>query len=669
MKKSFQILSFILALSVILGLISAGCSHVYDIEEQNDFPIGTDLDPEKNTRTVEEQKLDTFSSDEELLDYIKEHCNHYYSVPTATDDVVYEVAEEVSIPDYFDAVENGWMPADGAKDESTGMNQSASNFDSDTDIYSLDEEIFVDPENPFPDDAVEVSETNLVDANIDEGDIVKTDGEYIYILRNNELITVSAKGEKSEVLSYYKIFSQGEGTADEMYIKGDTAIIVGTVWQLGSSENNFGKPVNGDSSDFSLPHRTNYTMFSAVYVIDISNREKPVETSVTLIEGDLISSRESNGRIYLVSNKYLYLGNEPVIDDITPYVYDTENGFYNVPSTQIIRPVFENVNSNIMTVAFVDYINGGKTETLSVLGSGSDIYMTAESLYIFSNNYNATDIAKYAIGNSLEHVASVSVPGYTATDFSYNEYNGKFRIATTTQNKGKSENNVYVYNERLEKIGELTGLAPHEKIYSVRFSGDVAYVVTFRQVDPLFVIDMSENDPKVLGELKIPGFSTYLHPVGDGLLLGIGNETKDNIYIDYNGYEHISTYTAGIKISLFDVSDPYSPKEIAVANMVGGEYANAEALHNHKAFTYSKLENTGYFAIDADGANGFVCVTVENGDLSCELVFPENNGHYGYNSYSSRVCFIGDTLYFYQYNRITVFDRETCEEIATVTIK
>ena len=103
--------------------------------------------------------------------------------------------------------------------------------------------------------------------------------------------------------------------------------------------------------------------------------------------------------------------------------------------------------------------------------------------------------------------------------------------------------------------------------------------------------------------------------------------------------------------------------------MVGGEYANAEALYNHKAFTYSKLENTGYFAIDANGDNGFVCVEVVDGALSCELVFPENNGYYGYNSYSSRVCFVGDMLYFYQYNRITVFDRETCEELTTVTIK
>ncbi len=650
MKKNIQILSLIIALSVIFGLISAGCSYVYDLDEHPENKI---TDPKKEKRTIDNSKLDTFSGDEELLEYIREHCEFIYFTVT-TDNMIVEEA----MPDYSNST----------------FNEPASNFDPtsnfDSDIYSLDDEIFVDPENPIPNDEKEISETNLVEANIDEGDIVKTDGEYIYILRENELITVSAKGEESEVLSYYKIFSRGEGNANEMYIKGDIAIIVGATWHFGEFENNFGKPVNGESSDFSLPHRTNYTTYSAVYVIDISNREKPTESSVTLVEGDLVSSRESNGMIYLVANKYLsFYGNDPVIEDVTPYVYDNENGFYNIPSTQIVRPVFENIDSNIMTIAFVDYKNGGNTQTMSVLGSGSDIYMTSESLYIFRDNYNSTDVAKYSIGNSLEYVASVSVPGYTSTDFAYNEYNGKFRIATTTDDKGKSKNNVYVYNDNLEKIGELIGLAPGEKIYSVRFTGDVAYVVTFRQVDPLFVIDMTENDPKVLGELKIPGFSTYLHPVGEGLLLGIGNETKDRIYTDYNGYEHISTYTAGIKISLFDVSDPYSPKEIAVANMVGGENANAEALYNHKAFTYSKLENTGYFAIDANGANGFVCVSVKDGSLFCDLVFPENEGYYGYNSYSSRVCFIGETLYFYQFNRITVFDRETCEELATVTIK
>ncbi|MBO4392463.1 MAG: beta-propeller domain-containing protein, partial [Clostridia bacterium] len=279
----------------------------------------------------------------------------------------------------------------------------------------------------------------------------------------------------------------------------------------------------------------------------------------------------------------------------------------------------------------------------------------------------------YAVGDTLSYVASVKVPGYTATDFSYNEFGGKFRIATTTYSYNDSktwngtENNIYVFDENLEKIGELTGLAPLERIYSVRFSGDVAYLVTFRQVDPLFVIDMSENNPKVMGELKVPGFSTYLHPVGEGLLLGIGKETKDNEWTDYYGNKYTSTYTDGVKISLFDVSDPFNPIEKDVENYIGGEYASTEAWDNHRAFVYSAARNTGYFAIQANDGSGFVCVTVENGELICKTVYPSS--HYSYYSGNSRICYVDDALYFYQYNRISVFDRNTLEEIATVTVK
>ena len=329
----------------------------------------------------------------------------------------------------------------------------------------------------------------------------------------------------------------------------------------------------------------------------------------------------------------------------------------------------------MMTIAVIDYLNGAKAETVTILGSGSDIYMTAESLYIFGNRGSDTCVAKYAVDNSVSYVASVTVPGYTATDFSYNEYNGKFRIATTTYTNNGTENNVYVYDANLIKTGELTGLAPQERIYSVRFTGDVAYVVTFRQTDPLFVIDMSGENPKVTGELKIPGFSTYLHPVGEGLLLGIGKETQDNEWTDYYGNKYTSTYTNGLKISLFDVSDPFNPKEIDVENYVGGEYASADVWDNHRAFVFSNVRNDGYFAIDTENGNGFVRVTVEKGELTSKTVIPSWLSGYksysGYNvsSYNSRVCYVDDVLYFYQYSRITVYDRNTLEEIALVTVK
>ncbi|MBQ6053109.1 MAG: beta-propeller domain-containing protein [Clostridia bacterium] len=715
MKNSFKFTAVLLIISVLLGILSAGCSaepnrpftvkdHAasQSIETIENTEITENTETNENTgssknaentetaententetsentettesaentgetenggkenqnpsvSTLEKKDLDTFESEQELLDFINEYYTSYpiyYEAEYAAGDMVVEEATAETAPTAAASSYNG-MQSDGEKAEER-----------------------------------EVSSTNLVDENVDEGDYVKTDGDYIYIIRDNELITVSAKGKDTEVLSYYKLFAQGEGSVAEMYIKDGRAIVIAEVTYYEKpdfiSDTSFGKPVEDvegdemtDSYYYGYYGYDPYKSYVAVYTIDISDREKPKEESLVLAEGYLLSSRETNGKIYLVANKsfgYYYRGDPVTAADVLPEVYDTENGFRTVDATSVVRPIFENVYPNVMTLCVIDYLNGGKTETVTVLGSGSDIYMTADSLYIFSVMSDSTCVAKYCVSDTLSYVASVKVPGYTATDFSYNEYNGKFRIATTTYSYNDSktwngtENNIYVFNEKLEKIGELTGLAPLERIYSVRFSGDVAYLVTFRQVDPLFVIDMSENDPKVMGELKVPGFSTYLHPVGEGLLLGIGKETKDNEWTDYNGNKYTSTYTDGVKISLFDVSDPFDPQEKDVKNYIGGEYASTEAWDNHRAFVYSNAKNTGYFAIQSNDGNGFVCVTVENGKLICKTVYPSS--HFSYYSGNSRICYVDDVLYFYQYNRITVFDRNTLEEIAAVTVK
>ncbi len=666
-NKSKSICVIMIA-AILFGILSVGCSadiakphikndpaavqseneseNVNAGSEENEKEDGDNENTEKThaSFTVDKSSLDTFESEKELLEYINDNQLFYlYETEVA------EVANEAGM----DTAE---MPTATATNAAGNGMKTSENRD--------------------------VSTTNLVDENVDEGDYLKTDGDYIYIIRDNELIIVSANGKETEVLSYYKLFAQGEGNVSEMYIKGDRAIVIANVTFYEKpdfiSDTSFGKPVDEINENDVIDeyyydrYYNSYKTYSAVYVIDISDREKPKEESSCFVEGYLVATRETSGRIYLIANKDIggyywgYYRNEPAAADILPEVYDTKNGYRTVEATNVIRPIFENVYPNMMTIAVIDYLNTADTETLSVLGSGSDIYMTAESLYIFSGNGNNTCVAKYSIGNTLSYVASAVVPGYTATDFSYNEYNGKFRIATTTWGNS-TENNVYVYDEKLVKTGELTGLAPNERIYSVRFSGDVAYVVTFRQVDPLFVIDMSGNDPKVTGELKVPGFSTYLHPVGDGLLLGIGKETKDNVWTDYNGEKYVQTYTDGIKVSLFDVSDPFDPKEKDVENYIGGESASTEAWYNHRAFVYSNAKNTGYFPIHTMNGEAVVCISVENGELTCKTVPASEN--FSYYSGNSRICYVDDMLYFYRYNRISVYSRDTLEEIASITVK
>ena len=188
----------------------------------------------------------------------------------------------------------------------------------------------------------------------------------------------------------------------------------------------------------------------------------------------------------------------------------------------------------------------------------------------------------------IEYVTKGEVDGRLLNQFSMDEYNGNLRVATTISvwlNKiGNQEyNNVYVLGEDMSITGSLEHLAENESIYSTRFMGDKLFMVTFRQIDPFFVIDLSNpKSPEVLGYLKIPGYSSYLHPISDKLMIGVGKETDEN---QYGG-----TTTKGVKVSLFDISDFNNPKEIDKYE-IGIAGTDSPVLYDHKAFLYSPTKN------------------------------------------------------------------------------
>jgi len=209
-----------------------------------------------------------------------------------------------------------------------------------------------------------------------------------------------------------------------------------------------------------------------------------------------------------------------------------------------------------------------------------------------SKELEKTVIHKIGINkNKLEYKANGSVTGNVLNQFSMDEHNGYFRIATTknrTWSRFEEENfdsytNLYILDENLNSIGKVENLAAGERIYSVRFMQDRAYMVTFKQTDPLFVIDVKDpENPKVLGELKIPGFSNYLHPYDNETLIGIGKDTAEN---EWGGVT-----TKGLKFSLFDVKDVASPKEIDTY-IIGDAGSESVALSDHKAFLFSRDKN------------------------------------------------------------------------------
>ena len=274
--------------------------------------------------------------------------------------------------------------------------------------------------------------------------------------------------------------------------------------------------------------------------------------------------------------------------------------------------------------------------------------------------------------------ATGKVPGSILNQFSMDENNGYFRIATTKgsvtgMGDNASRNNMYVLDMDLKQVGAIEDIAPGEKIYSVRYMGDRAYMVTFRKVDPLFVIDLSTPDkPEILGKLKIPGYSDYLHPYDENHIIGFGkdaavvaNEEGSWGWVDE---DNTAAYYQGMKIAMFDVTDPTKPIEMWKEE-IGDRGTESELLNNHKALLFSKEKNLLAFPIrvaqikdknvkawtygDTTFVGAYVYeLTLENGfRLKAKLTNLDENdwkrlGNYYYGDKSiDRLIYIGNNLY------------------------
>ncbi len=299
-----------------------------------------------------------------------------------------------------------------------------------------------------------------------------------------------------------------------------------------------------------------------------------------------------------------------------------------------------------------------------------------------------TIIYKISINkDKIEYKAKGEAPGQVLNQFSMDEYKGNFRIATTTgQWQESSLNHVYVLDENLKVIGKLENLAKDEKIYSVRFMEDRAYLVTFKRIDPLFVIDLSNpTDPKVLGELKIPGYSDYLHPYDKDHVIGIGKDVDESIDADKVHTPGAIYYTAikGIKLSLFDVSDVNNPKEIS-KYVIGEQGSDSEVLYDHKAFLFDKEKELLVIPISINMQVEYPQPTFEgayvfslNLDKGFELkgkishsLYPgiEDRYYYNYNSKIRRSLYINNVLYTVSGKEVKANDLSDLKEIKEIKL-
>ena len=286
--------------------------------------------------------------------------------------------------------------------------------------------------------------------------------------------------------------------------------------------------------------------------------------------------------------------------------------------------------------------------------------------------------------DNLEYVAKGSVPGRLLNQFSMDENNNKLRVATTTeyytQHQGAIRANaVYVLDENLVKVGELEDIAPDESIFSSRFMGDRLYLVTFQQIDPFFVIDLSSDTPKILGELKIPGFSNYLHPYDEDHVIGIGRDTKQT--------EEGWVQQLGVKIALFNVKDVSNPK-VADEVIIGDRSTNSEALYNHKSFFFDSnstilsipisgnndvltdLSMPKRIAPDYDRWNGFYVYNLdtEGFNLKGTITHSDSDNRY-YGMGNARTFYIGEVLYSVSDRYLMMNSLDTLEEINSIKLE
>jgi len=419
------------------------------------------------------------------------------------------------------------------------------------------------------------STTNIQVEGVDEADLVKTDGLYIYIVSDYAVHIVSAyPPEEAELVSTIT-FDQ---MVTNIYVDGDKliAMTMDDPWVY---------------STWSIPDEI-WVETTKVHIYDISTRAAPTLDRVINADGYTVNSRMIGDYVYLVTQRSDITYNEDEVwlprfsDDGATTVVEADMIYY----TNVTEPWYS--FTNILAINVQDPEEQIGYESF-LLGPSTTLYASRENIYLTSPSWDwssdSTNVYKITIdGRSIEFTADGTVPGRVLNQFSMDERDGYFRIAVTSghvsRNGASTSNDVYVLNASLGIVGSVTGLAPGEDIYSVRFMGDRCYMVTFKKVDPLFTIDLADpENPKVLGKLKIPGYSDYLHPYDENTLIGIGKETIEAEEGDFAWYQ-------GVKISLFDVSDVENPRELAKIE-IGDRGSDSPALDDHKAVLFSRERN------------------------------------------------------------------------------
>lgn len=538
------------------------------------------------------------------------------------------------------------------------------------------------------------SSTNVQVDGVDEPDIIKNDGKFIYNLnyKNNKIMIVNAYPAQAMKLET-SISLDGKIHASNMFLKDNFLVILGQYYESKDTSNDIKNHWYAGGK-------------SKVLVYDIRNKENPKLVKSLMVSGNYSDSRLVGDEVYIISNQSINIdfktGDE--VDCAPTYTDSSLKEKNKKVDYKNIKYNPKDVAPNYINISSIDLSNvNTEARVTSVLGNGRNIYCNDKNLYTASqNSENKTIIYKFALSNGKAALQDkTEITGSVLNQFSMDEYNGYLRMAATQNaNYVASDNTsstVYVFDKNLKMVSKLSDIAKGEKIYSARFIGNRAYIVTFRQTDPLLALDLSDpKKPKITGKLEMPGFSTYLQSYDENHIIGFGENTHSSIE---NGYS--VNINDGIKFAMFDITDMKNPKKMYDVNfgeeaevnsnntinvptdnsnsssitIPGDKTSNydvdsnvirysSEVLHNHKALLFDKDKGIMALPIQVGDSGGLKCgiyvykIDLRNGFKLAYKIESQKN-----ESLTCRAVYIGDTLYTIFDSKIVAVDMNNFKSI------
>lgn len=507
------------------------------------------------------------------------------------------------------------------------------------------------------------STTNLQMEGVDESDIAKIDGSYIYTVEDKYIVITDIRDGKLEEVT--RFLPKDCGAADrvmEIYVDGDQLILVVQGYETsldesskaGSDKENSDKEssdeeiaVSDASEDSAFCYKMNGKSTTQIQVYSIVDRRNPEFEGRLIQDGYYNTSRKIGDVVYLFTQYHMTSDVVGYVEKEYTSVIPKVNG-EKVAAGEIYLP--ESSGESGILVSSLDVNKPDKVLDSKLVISGyAQTYISKDALYLYEEDYDGamiTNIAKFALDEGrISGVAAAAVSGYVRDTFAINASDGYLRVLTTDYSTEDEVNALYILDENMKLTGQLTGIAPGEEIYAARFMGNTGYFVTYRNTDPLFTVDLSDPaKPEIIGELKVTGFSEYLHFWDDTHLLGIGYESDEK-----------TGNIENIKLSMFNIENPGEVTEEAKLVLKDVDYS--EALYDYKSVIISKDKNLiGLVCEDYSGSRTkqtYQIYSYENGTFKKQAEIPGING---VNYENVRGMYSGNVFYLWINDNITSYD-------------